>query len=280
VASPPRRPRADVLILTGYEEPAEAWFETVRTLTADGYVVWVLEPVGAGGSGRYGMPRDLRHATTLDPDVLAARAMAGQVIERRPLIVLASQSAAPTALRALESGLKAEGLILSSPTLRAEPEADPSRAELMRTVWLGGIRASGEGWRREGPDDRALGLTHDAARGRVRLAWQTANPDLRLGGPSYDWNAAFALQQTAALGPGASRIAIPALVLAPDRGLGPASQLCHRLNHCTLQPFGPAGGALNLEVDEVRNAWISAVVAFIEPSIAGFSPPPLRASGA
>jgi lysophospholipase len=281
VASPPKRPRADVLILTGYEEPAEAWFETVRTLTGDGYVVWVLEPVGAGGSGRYGLPRDLRHAPTLEPDVLATKAMASQVIGRRPLIVLASQSAAPTALAAFESGLKAEGLILSAPRLEADREPDPSRAQLLRTVWLGGLRATGgEGWRRDGPDDRALGLTHDAVRGRVRQLWQTANPDLRLAGPSFDWNAAFADQATAALGRRAGGIAVPALILAPDGGLGPARQLCGRLNHCTLQPFGPAGSALNLEVDEVRGAWISAVVAFIEPSIARFSPPPLGASGA
>ena len=244
-------------------------------------MVWVLEPVGAGGSGRYGLPRDLRHAKSLGPDVAAAKAMAEQVIGRRPLIVLASQSAAPTALAALASGVKAEGLILSSPQLKADPEPDPSRASLMLNIGLGGVRApGGQGWRRDGPDDRTLGLTHDAVRGRVRLLWQTANPDLRLGGPSFDWNAAFALAEIQALGGAASQIATPALVLSPDRGLSPARQLCSRLNHCTLQPFGPAGSALNLEVDEVRNAWLSAIVAFIEPNIARFSPPPLGASGA
>lgn len=270
-----------MLILTGYEEPAEAWFETARALNADGYVVWVLEPVGAGGSGRYGLPRDLRHAPTLEPDVSTAKALAAQVIGRRPLIVLASQSAAPTALAALASGVKADGLILSSPQLTPDAEPDPSRAALMRNFGLGGVRApGGAGWRREGPDDRALGLTHDAVRGRVRLLWQTANPDLRMGGPSFAWNAAFAQAEAQAMGPTAGHVVAPALILSSDRSLTPARQLCQRLNHCVLQPFGPAGSALNLEVDEVRSAWLSAVVAFIEPNIAGFSPPPLGASGA
>jgi lysophospholipase len=278
VGAPPWRPRADVLILTGWEEPAEAWFETVRSLNADGYVVWVLEPAGAGGSGRYGLPRDLRHAPSLAPDVEAAKAMAAQVIARRPLIVVGAGSAAPTALSAVAGGLKAEGLILTSPQL--EPPPDPDRGQLMRTLMLGGMRAPGaKGWARDGPDDVALGLTHDAARGRVRPAWQTANPDLRLGGPSYAWNVAFAAATAQALG-GAGRVGGPTLILAPDRDLGPSKSLCRRLNHCTLQPFGPAGGELELEVDEVRGAWLKALVAFIEPDIARFSPPPLRASGA
>lgn len=270
-----------MLILTGWEEPAEAWFETARTLNADGYVVWVLEPAGAGGSGRYGLPRDLRHAPSLEPDVAATRMLAERVIGRRPLILLASGSAAPTALGALAGGLKAEALILTSPLLAAPPDPDPSRAQLMRTLMLGGMRAAGEAeWRREGPDDRALGATHDAARGRVRLAWQTANPDLRLGGASYAWSAAFAEAAGQAQGPGVARIATPTLILAPERGIAAAQSLCRRLNHCTLQPFGPAGSALSLEVDEVRSAWLSALVAFIEPNITRFSPPPLGASGA
>jgi lysophospholipase len=270
-----------VVVLTGYEEPAEAWFETIRALNADGYVVWVLEPVGAGGSGRYGLPRDLRHAASLAPDVEALKALADQVIARRPLIVMASGSAAPTALQAVASGMKPDALVLSSPALQPAPDPDPSRAELMLKVGLGGVRSPGaEGWRREGPDDVALGLTHDAARGRIRLAWQTANPDLRLGGASYAWNAAFAQAAALALGVGGGRISTPTLILAPDRTLGPARGLCGRLNHCTLQPFGPAGNALNLEVDEVRSAWLSAIVAFIEPNIARFSPPPLGATGA
>jgi lysophospholipase len=281
VGAPAHWPRADIMILTGWEEPAEAWFETIRALNGKGYVVWVLEPVGAGGSGRYGLPRDLRHAPSLQPDVTSAVAMAQRVIGRRPLILIAAGSAAPTALSAVGAGLKADALILTSPQLEAPAEPDPPRAQLMRAVMLGGLRADGgQGWRRDGPDDVALGLTHDATRGRVRLAWQTANPDLRQGGASYAWNAAFTEAAVQALGPGAARITAPTLILAPDHDLAASRKLCTRLNHCTLQPFGPSGSALNLEVDEVRNAWLSAITAFIEPNIARFSPPPMGASGA
>jgi lysophospholipase len=281
VSAPARRPRADILILASHDEPAEEWFETASALNQLGYVVWVLEPVGDGGSARYGLPRDLRHAPSLAPDAAAARALAERVIARRPLVLLASRSSAPTAVQALSSGLQVEGLVLSSPQVLPDAAPPLSKAELMRSLGLGGLRAPGSrGWSRSGPDDRALGLTHDATRGRIRLQWQTANPDLRMGGPSWSWDAAFAEAAAQAVAPVARKPEGPILVLAPDRSLPSGNLLCARLNHCTVQPFGPAGTALHLEVDEVRHAWLSAVQAFVEANIARFSPPPVGANGA
>lgn len=280
VCAPARRPRADVMILAGHGEGAEQWFETARALNADGYVVWVLEPVGDGGSARWSLPRDLRHARSLEPDAALAKAMGERIIARRPLVLLASQTSAPTALAALGSGLVVDGLVLSAPRLAPRGGGQTPQQGLMVTLGLGGFRARGSaGWTREGPDDRALGLTHDAARGRVRLAWQIANPDLRTGGPSLAWNAAFVRAAARAADATGPKLNVPALVFAPDSTLEDARTLCRRLNQCSLQPFGPAGSALHLEVDEVRGAWLSALAAFIEPNIARFSPPPVGATG-
>ena len=263
-----------MLILTGYGDTAESWFETVRALNTWGYVVWVLEPVGQGGSGRYALPRDLGHATSLEPDVGAARAMGGLIVRRRPLFVIASRTAAPVAVEALGGGLVASGAILSAPEFTPDPTAPYERADLLRRLWLGTLLAPGSApWSREGPDDRARGLTHDDRRGRVVLAWQTANPDLRMGGPSWGWRAAFADAEAGAQ-TAAPRVTAPVLMLQPDKGLEPARAFCRRLPHCTVQGVGPARSALHLEVDEVRHVWLSAVVAFIEADIARFSPPP------
>ena len=83
VASTSRVPRANVMILTGYGESAETWFETVGNLTDQGYAVWVLERAGQGGSQRYVPPRDLGHTPSFDPDIAAAKAMVRQVVRRR-----------------------------------------------------------------------------------------------------------------------------------------------------------------------------------------------------
>ena len=154
-----------------------------------------------------------------------------------------------------------------------EKQSRPDTPALKKPDWLR-VRAPGSGpWSRDGPDDHGRGLTHDARRGGVVLAWQTANPDLRMGGPSWGWRAAFADAEEGAQA-AAPRIKAPVLMLQPDKGLAPARALCRRLPHCTVQGLGPAGPALQLEVDQVRHVWLSAVVGFIEADIARFSPPP------
>ena len=278
VSAPPTQPRADVMILAPYGEPAEVWFETASDLNAKGYVVWVLEQVGQGGSGRYSGPRDLGDAPSLDADAAAARALADRVVRRRPLIVIASRTSAPEAVLALKGGLLADGVVLSAPDLTPDPPGQLSRDRTMRRWGLGWRRADGgAGWSRDGPDDRALGLTHDTLRGRVRLAWQMANPDLRMGGPSWRWRAAFADAVQAASSGTTTKLKAPTLVLQPSRGLAAAQTLCRRLPRCTVQPFGPAADALELETDEPRKAWLEAVIAFVEADIARFSPPPVGA---
>ncbi len=279
VAGPPRRPRADVLILATYGEPAEVWFETVGDLNERGFVVWVLEPIGQGGSGRYLPVRDIGHATSLKPDADAVAAMAARFIRRRPLILMASRTSAPTAIAALEAGLPADGLVLSSPSLDPDPPAVLQDAQRRRSIGLGGLRADGgSAWTRGGPDDAALGSTHDAGRARLRLAWETANPDLRMGGPSWSWRAAFSEAAAGATSGPVGRVGAPVLILQPDGSSGTGGALCKRLQTCTLKSFSGSGNALHLEADAVRQVWLNAVDSFIESDIARFSPPPAQAS--
>lgn len=271
VSAPSTVPRADLLILTSYGEPAEVWFETARALNAEGYVVWVLEPVGQGGSGRYSRLRDLGYAESLQPDVLAARLMAERVVHHRPLILMASGTSAPVAIQALAAGAPVEGLILTSPRLDGDSPQVLGQARWLQGQSFGWLRADWHGgWSGQGPDDRALGLTHDAARGRVRLAWQTANPELRMGSPSWSWIVAFSDAARAAQSV-EQAVRQPVLVLQADGGV------CKRLAHCTLQTFAGAGPALELEADGVRGPWLKALDAFIERSVADFSPPPAGA---
>ena len=273
VSAPPRRPRADVVILPGYGEPAEVWFETARALNARGHVVWVLEPVGQGGSGRYAMPRDLGHADSLQPDVANLQAFVRSFVRRRPLVLIASREAAPQALAALRSGLTVDGAILTSPVLAPAPTAaDPLEALARLGAW-GGRAPGARPRRREGPDDLALGLTHDRRRGALRLSWQTANPDLRMGGPSRAWRAAFAESVRRAALPSPSRV--PLLVVAPD---GAATPLCRRRPDCRLLTIAGAGAALQLERDDLRSPWLAAVSAFVDQRIAGFAAPAAEAT--
>ncbi|MDI1366217.1 MAG: alpha/beta hydrolase, partial [bacterium] len=179
VSAPPVAPRAIVLILTGYAEPAEKWFETARRLNTDGYTVWVLERQGQGGSERATPWRDLGHADSFEPDVAAVRALINVVVRPKgdtPLVVLGHGDGGLVALRALEGGLPSDGLILSSPAFALSGLPSPTSKTERIALWahrlkLGWIKFPGQpAWRRDGPDGVAAGLTADRQRGAVQQA--------------------------------------------------------------------------------------------------------------
>jgi lysophospholipase len=256
VSAPAVVSKGDVLILPDYGESAETWFETARDLNAAGYTVWVLEGVGEGGSARLSGHRDLGELRSFDGDVAGVRGMIDGVIRPaagRRLVVLGQGVGALVAARVVETGEAPAGVVLSAP--RCAP-ATP--AGTLVYVGLGGLRApGGDVWSRSGPDDFAAHRSHDRWRGAVTHAWQTANPDLRLGGPSLDWQAALArLQRDAEAGAG--RLQGPTLVIddgKPRACLAPPVSLRRSL-------VG-ADQALELEDDRWRGPWLAAVLTFI-----------------
>lgn len=284
VAAPPVTSRATILILTGYGESAEAWFETVSNLTVRGFTVWVLERQGQGGSERSTPWRDLGHADSFDPDVALVRAMVNGVIRpgpSAPLVLIGHSEGGLVGLRAAQKGVAMDGLVLSSPAfgLNTLPR---SRAEFakftpaMRFLRLGWIRTPDQtGWRREGPDGFQSGLTHDAERGKVQAAWMLANPDLRMGGRSLGWFAAF-FDSSEAAAQDVRRTAVPTLLLdaGKDRMVtaGPQVRLCKAMADCSERRFPDAGHDLHLESDAVRQAWLTAIIDFTRARIDARAP--------
>jgi lysophospholipase len=257
--------KADVLILPDYGESAETWFETARNLEAAGVTVWVLDGVGQGGSGRSTSRRDLGELHGFAPDVAAARAMIDLVIRpapSRPLILLGQGVGALVAARAVETGAAPAALVLSAPACaRATP------AGALVVLGLGRFRApGGDVWARSGPDDFAAHRTHDPWRGAVTHAWQAANPDLRMGGPSLDWEAALNDLERAARGDQAD-LKTPTLVLATTGD-------CLSPPGAEHQSIAGADAALELESDPQRGAWLAAVKRAIAEAIQRADPAP------
>lgn len=272
-------PRATILILPGYSEPAEKWFETVRRLNEDGYTVWVLERQGQGGSERLTPWRDLGHIDSFDPDVAAVRALVNVVIRPKgdiPLIVLGHSAGGLVALRAVETGLPTDGLILSSPALELAnlPRSRDEVANISRwarRLKLGWLKAPGQsGWRREGPDGVAAGVTSDRARGAVQQAWLTANPDLRMGAPSLGWLAAF-FDASERAQVDVRRVDTPVLMLDAGKDsyvlTEPQTKICRAMRDCHEMRFPAGRHELHMESDTIRDAWLSQVEAFVRARI-------------
>lgn len=273
-------PRATVLILPGYSEPAEKWFETARRLNQDGYTVWILERQGQGGSERLTPWRDLGHVNSFDPDVAAVRALVNVVIRPKsstPLLLLGHSAGGLVALRAAETGLANDGLILSSPTLQLANLPRPQAETVQIAGWasrlkLGWLKLPGQpGWRRDGPNGVSAGFTRDKDRGDVQQAWLTANPDLRMGAPSLGWLAAF-FEASERAQTDAQRVTPPVLMLkaGKDRYALPASQtrICSALRDCREVRFPEGLHELHMESDDVRNAWLGEIESFIRTRIA------------
>lgn len=271
VTAPPVAPKATILILTGYGESAEKWFETVTDLTARGFSVWVLERQGQGGSERETPWRDLGHVDSFDPDVAAVRALVKGVIRPRPdtpLVIVGHSEGGLVALRAAQQGLAMDGLVLSSPafglTALPRPRADFAKfTPAMRFLRLGWIKTPDQpGWRRDAPGD---GLTHDPVRGKVQAAWMLANPDLRMGGRSLGWFAAF-FDASEAAAQDIRKTNVPTLMLAAglDKIVSatPQDRLCAAIITCQETRYPKSGHDLHMESDTVRQAWLAAIVDF------------------
>jgi lysophospholipase len=257
VSAPGNAPRAQILILPDYGESAETWFETARDLNAAGFTVWVLEGAGQGGSGRRQGPRDLGHVVSFDPDVAAVRAMLRTVLRptgATPTVLLGHGVGAVIAARAVQRGIECDGLILSAFPSGPFPAGD---APLLRTVGLGGVRAGPGGWRSD-----AAAASSDPWRGRVTHLWQAANPELRMGGPSLDWAAAFdgALTDARRRFP---TIDAPLLVIEGDKPLG-----CRAAPHCAAVSIPHAERAMELAPDAQRGPWLAAIVGFVRQRLA------------
>ena len=245
VATTWRAPRATVVILPDTGECAEAWFETANDLTRRSYSVWVLDRASECGSGRPGAPRDRVHIKSFEPDLSAVKALLRIVVRPNgdtPIILLGQGHGAILALRSVESGLKVDGLVLTSPTT---PALEPWRP-----------------WSRETPDAFKAGKTHDPWRGHVTQAWMTANPDLRSSGPSHDWlNQAKTLNDVARKS--AKGLGKATLIISPGPARPEDLDLCGAIGTCSLTPIKGAGTSLSLEADAWRTPWIDAVVQFI-----------------
>ena len=239
VAAPDDLIRGQVLILPGYGQSAEDEYRLARALVAHRFVVWVLDGAGQGGSGRVSGTRDLGQVESFAPDLTAIEAMIERVTPSDasgPLILVAQAEAAPLALRRLQLGARVTGVVLLDP-MAVDPTggAAPAHEQIIawaRRVGLGRLRAQGGGaWSSGGPEIGA-GLSPAAHR-----AWRTANPDLRMGGPSYDWLAAYHRLRAETDAGGLAGVTIPSLVLGADEDGRERDRLCRALPRCVQQRF-------------------------------------------
>jgi lysophospholipase len=262
VASPSTAIRADILILPDTGEPAEAWFETVNALAAQGYNVWILDLPGPDGSTRTMRPDTPQEVPALGPRIVAVNQFASEVIRpRAPLILIGEGVGAQIGLQAMRLGLPVAGAVLARPALNDRPVPLPvspafahSLGRLLFPLGLGGVRLPG----------KAPAPNGDAERDAAAEAWMRANPQLRPGRPSWAWVAAAQSEAAAARDPaGLGRIAAPTTLL----GGAEAQAACRAMPKCDYIPL--PDGPVQRGRDAVRRPWMAAVEAMIKARTEG-----------
>ena len=271
----PKAVRGQVLILPGYGEPAEAWFETAGELIGAGYAVWILDLAGQGGSGRWLSPPDKGHLPSMQANLVAVKRMTTEVIRPgmgAPFVILGSGLGAQVALRSAAERLPGlDALVLSAPSLSDWPLSTPrplqseALAKGAVLVGLGGRYAPGEGaWRASLRDDAQRG-----SRAATPYVWMRANPELRLGGATWGWIKAYDESLKALRDPQTlARVTTPVLML--DDGRGSSRRICDRLPRCRYVRL-PRGRAPHLAEDRTRELWRRQVEGFIDRQTSGYT---------
>jgi len=269
--------RAECVMVGGFGEFIEKQFETVRDLAARGIAVWCLDWRGQGGSIR---PRRLptrprARKFERDAEDLAAFA-ADELSGRLPRLLVAHSMGGAIALICLKRHPQLfEAAVLSSPmvglrTGRVPPTlfrliTRPARAAGLGFCFIPGARK----WRPDPlPSPERSRVSTDVERCRLRHAWFSAEPGLRLDQATYGWvDSALGLVARISKPEFLSAIRTPILIGRAGREVvvSPMAQrrAARLLPNCTLIELPESKHDPFLERDAIRDYWLSCLDRFI-----------------
>ena len=268
----------DCILVGGFMEFIEKYFETARDFHGRGFNVWCLDWRGQGRSARAVDRRPAARTFDQDAEDLA-RFIAEKSSGHRRLVVAHSMGAAIVLLMLRRHPALADAAVLSAPMLEINTGAVPRwfarlLARVMTLAGRGNNFVPGAGpWPRTAPPYRGVSrVSSDPSRSKVQDAWFTADEELRLDGPTYAWtDAAFALTARVQSAEVLSGIKTPVLMGSAGRDLlvDPAAHVraATLLPDCRLVTFAAARHELFHETDDIRLRWFSAIDAFIAEHI-------------
>ncbi|MBY0507664.1 MAG: alpha/beta hydrolase [Bryobacteraceae bacterium] len=267
--------KGTIVVVGGYTEFAEKYFETFQDLLARGYAVATLDWRGQGGSQRYLANPQMAHSLGFAHDAADLARFLRQ--QPQPAYLLAHSMGGNIALRLLHDEPRlVRAAALSAPALRLGSRtgmpAWQARAlsGLMIAAGLGEHYALGQQDWRDDPARNAANspVTHDLARDQTAQRWFRERPALRLGGGTYRWAFEFFGSCAQVMAPDyLAAIQTPVLIGSAGQDTfvdaSAHTEACGKLSQCQLAPYPGARHELLQETDAIRSAWLDQVDRFL-----------------
>lgn len=279
-SEPAEGSRARIVLLTGFREFGEKYFETVHDLLALEYSVWQLDWYGQGGSDRHFDNRQKIGAASLENSVADLRMFLTTVLPddpETPLAVVSHSTGGLILLRYLHDHPDTvAATVMSAPLFSLHTGEWP--AWLVRAIARAGIIAGlgssyipGAGdWRQNAPG--IVGnpsVSHDPERGTLQEMWMQAYPNLRMGGATFGWlDAVFRLTAETARAYYLREVSTPILTGSAGKDMLVRSE-AHRcvaklLPKAQLVQFPEAKHELFMETDGTRDRWLREIDRFLD----------------
>jgi lysophospholipase len=270
-------PRAECVLVGGFGDFIEKQYETIRDLAARGLSIWCFDWRGQGGSTR---PKRWPHRPRArrferDAEELAQFATA-KLQSGLPRVLIAHSMGGAIGLLCLRGHPDLfSAAILSAPMLgllngRTPPTLLRALTGPVRLTPLGFCRLPGTyRWRPDRPPtpERSR-ISSDAARCRIRHAWVTSEPALRLDQPTYGWlDPALSLITRIGKRRFLEGIKTPILLGSAGREhiVAPAAhyRAARLLPDCTLVELPESKHEPFMERDPIRDKWFDEIDRFL-----------------
>ncbi|MGE3334360.1 MAG: alpha/beta fold hydrolase [Rhodospirillaceae bacterium] len=265
----------DCILVGGYIEFIEKYFETARDFHRRGFNVWCLDWRGQGRSARSGRTKPDVRVFDRDAEDLAQFIATVSPRDHKSLLVAHSMGGAVSLLALASHTRLADAAVLSAPMIQINTGNIPSWAAralagVMTAIGRGDSFVPGAGaWPNLAPRfGNTNRLSNHPIRGKLVDAWFTAAHELRHDGPTYAWlKDAFALTTRISDAELLSRIHTPILIGSAGQDLlvDPAAHLraATLLPDAQLVTFEGAKHELFQETDDVRDRWFTAIDSFV-----------------
>lgn len=265
----------DCILVGGYIEFIEKYFEAARDFHRRGFNVWCLDWRGQGGSARSGRTKPDLRLFDRDAEDLTQFITTVSPRDHKRLLIAHSMGGAVCLLALANHAPLVDAAVLSAPMIQINTGNIPrwaarTLARVMTAIGKGDSFVPGAGaWPNLAPRFGNINrLSNHPVRGKLVDTWFTAAEDLRHDGPTYAWlKAAFALTARISNAELLSCIRTPILIGSAEQDflVDPTAHLraATLLPDARLVTFDSAKHELFQETDDVRDRWFAAIDSFV-----------------